>query len=141
MAAAARELRPELGFITCSMHVTQALDNVSPENLSLVMTEMDIAPVLAGAILREQVGGTYDICFSKTRISRIPFDRSIQQGGKESPCLFSLMMRGVFRKLQEKWRGFRMGVKMKNSEVQQKEDRVSHTIFADNCYLSAESKE
>ena len=34
-----------------------------------------------------------------------------------------------------------MGVKMRNSEVQQKEDRVSHMMFADNCHLFAESKE
>ena len=66
MTAAAREWGPELGAITCSMDVKQAFDNVSPENLSLVMKEMDIAPVLAGEILREQIGGNYDICFQET---------------------------------------------------------------------------
>ena len=30
---------------------------------------------------------------------------------------------------------------MRNSEGQQKEDRVSYMIFADNCYLFAESQE
>ena len=34
-----------------------------------------------------------------------------------------------------------MGVKIRSSEVRQEEDRVSHMIFADNCYLFAESKE
>ena len=71
----------------------QAFDNVSPLNLSLVMREIGIAPVLAGAILREQIGGKYDNCFQETRISDIPFDKSIKQGGKESPCLFNLMMK------------------------------------------------
>ena len=66
------------------------------------MKDMDIAPVLAGAILREQIGGKYDICSQETRISGIPFDKSIKQGGRESPCLFNLMMRSVFRRLQEK---------------------------------------
>ena len=80
MAAAAGEWRPELGVITCSMDVKQAL-----RNLSLVMKEMNIAPVLAVVILREQIGGRYDICFQETRISGIPFDKSITQGGKESP--------------------------------------------------------
>ena len=37
------------------------------------MKEMNIAPVLAEAILREQIGGKYDICFQETRISGIPF--------------------------------------------------------------------
>ena len=37
------------------MGVKQAFDNVSPENLMLVMKEMGIAPVLAAAILREQI--------------------------------------------------------------------------------------
>ena len=96
MAAAAGEWRPELGVITCSMDVKQAL-----ENLSLVMKEMNIAPVLAVVLLREQIGGKYDICFQETRISGIPFDKSITQGGQESPCLFNLMMSSVFRALQE----------------------------------------
>ena len=77
------------------------------------------------------------ICLQETRVSGIPFDKSIKQGGKESPCLFNLMMRSVFRTLQEEWNVLRMGVKMRNSEVRQKEDRVSHMIFADNCYLFA----
>ena len=35
---------PAIGFITCSLDVKQAFDNVSPENLSLVMKEMGIDP-------------------------------------------------------------------------------------------------
>ena len=76
----------------------------------------------------------------RPRISGIPFDKSIKQGGKESPCLFRLM-RSVFRTLQEKWKVMRMGVKTRNSGARQEEDRVSHMICADNCYLFAESKE
>ena len=34
-----------------------------------------------------------------------------------------------------------MGVKTRNSGGRQEEDRVSHMIFADDCYLFAESKE
>ena len=62
-AASAREWCAELGFITCSFDVKQAFDNVSLENLSLVMKEMEIAPTLAGSILTEQKGGKYDMCF------------------------------------------------------------------------------
>ena len=105
------------------------------------MKEVKIAPVLAEAILREKVGGKYDICFQETRISGISFDKSIKQGEKESPCLFNLMMRSVLRALQGEWKVLRMGVKTRNSVGRQEEDRVSHMIFADNCYLSAESKE
>ena len=75
LAAAAREWRPELGVTTCSLDVKQAFDNVSPENLRLVKKEMKIAPVLAEAILTEQIGGKDDICFQETRI----FWKSIQQ--------------------------------------------------------------
>ena len=56
MAAVAREWGPELGFIACSLDVKPAFDNVSPENLSLVMKEMGIDPILARAMLREQIG-------------------------------------------------------------------------------------
>ena len=55
MAAAAHECGADLGLVACSMDVKQALDNVSPESLSLVIKEMDIAPMLEGAILREQI--------------------------------------------------------------------------------------
>ena len=57
MTAAAEEWGTDLGVIACSMDVKQAFDNVSPESLSVVMKEMGMAPMLAGAILREQIGG------------------------------------------------------------------------------------
>ena len=85
--------------------------------------------------MREQIGGKYDIWFQETRISGLPFDKSIKQRGKESPCLFHLMMRSVFRTLQEEWKVLRMGVKTNNSGGRQEQDRVSHMIFTDNCYL------
>ena len=133
LAAAAREWGPVLGVITGSLDVKQAFDTVSPENLSLVMKEMNIAPVLAKAVSREQIGGKYDIWFQETRISGIHVDKSIKQGGKESPCLFNLMMRSVFRALQEEWKVLRVGFNTRNSGGRQEEDRVSHMIFADNC--------
>ena len=39
-----------------------------------------------------------------------------------------------------KWNEMKMEIKMRNCEGQQKEDRVSHMISGDNCYLFAESK-
>ena len=99
------------------------------------MKEMKIAPVLAEAILREHIVGKYDICFQETKISGIHFDKSIKQGGKESPSLFNLMMRSVFRALQEEWKVLRMSVKTRNSVGRQQEDRVSHMIFADICFF------
>ena len=104
VAAAAREWEPELGFITCSLDVKQAFDNVSPLNWSLVMKEMNNAPILAGADR-----GKYNICLQETRITDIPFDKSIKQGGKESPSLFNLMVRSVFRTLQKEWKKPPMG--------------------------------
>ena len=51
------------------------------------------------------------------------------------------MMRSVFRTLQEEWKVLRMGVKTRNRGGRHEEDRVSHMIFAGNCYLFAEWKE
>ena len=59
------------------------------------------------------------------------------------------MMRSVFRTLQGKWNDVKSRllltesksseymeeVKIRNSEGQQKDDRVNHMIVADNCYL------
>ena len=39
------------------MDVEEVSVNVSPGSLSLVMEEMDTAPMLAGSILREQLEG------------------------------------------------------------------------------------
>ena len=60
------------------------------------MKEMDIVPILAGAILCEQIGGRYDICLQEARVSGIPFDKSFKQGGKGSPSLFNMMMRAFW---------------------------------------------
>ena len=86
-------------MIACSMDL-KAFDSVSPDSLSLVMKDLDIAPMLAEAIMTEQIGGRYDNCF---QVSGRPFDKTIKQGGKGSPCLFIRMMRSVSKPLQEKW--------------------------------------
>ena len=65
MAAAAQEWEADWGLMACSMDVKQAFDNVSPESLSLTMKEMDIAPMLGVSILRDLIGGRYDICFQE----------------------------------------------------------------------------
>ena len=70
--------------------------------------------MLAGAISWEEIGGRYDIYFQETRVSGTSFDKSIKQGGKESPCLVNMMMRSVFKLLQEKCK--KVGVKMRTSE-------------------------
>ena len=50
VAAATQEWRAELGLVVCPMDVKHAFDNVSPESLSLIMEEMETAPMLAVAI-------------------------------------------------------------------------------------------
>ena len=136
-----QEWRLELGVVTCSLAVKHASDTVSMDNLSLVMKEMKIALVLAEAILREQIEGKYDICCQETSISGKPFGKSIKREGTESPCLFNLLIRSVFRTSQEEWKRIRMGVKIRNSIGRQEQGRVNQMIFAGNCYLFAESKE
>ena len=53
----------------------------------MVMGEMVGALDLVGAISREQIGVKYDICFPKTRVFGIPFDKSIEQGGEGESVL------------------------------------------------------
>ena len=104
MASTAHEWCNELGVFVASMDAKHAFDNVTPENLSKAMKELEINPVLAEAILRKQIRGKYGISFQEMTVSGIPFDTSIKQGGKESPSLFNMMMHSVFMVLQEKWR-------------------------------------
>ena len=42
--------------------------------------------------------------------------------------------------MQEEWKNLRMGIKIRGCRTDQEEERVSHMIFADNCYLFAETK-
>ena len=102
------------------------------------MKEMDITPMMAGAILREQIGGRYDICFHETRVSGIPFDKSIKQGGKKKPVSLQYDDEGCFQTTSGK---VEMEVKMRTGEGQQEEYRVNPMIFANNCYLFVSSKE
>ena len=48
---------------------------------------------------------------------------------KENPYLFNMMMRRVFKPLQEKWNKGKMEVRMRTGEGQHEEYRVSHMIF------------
>ena len=88
---------------------------------------MSFAPKMAGAILREQIGGRYDFCF--------------QQGGKESPCLFNLVMKSIFKTLQEKWQKVQMEIRTQRNWHQHERDRITRMIFAHNCYIFAEKRE
>ena len=56
--------------LECSIDVKRAFENISPESLNMVMKEMDMTPMLAGAILWEQSGGRYDICFQGNKGER-----------------------------------------------------------------------
>ena len=52
-----------------------------------------------------------------------------------------MMVRGVFKKLQEKWNDGKMGVRMRTAERQHEEYKASVMIFADNCCLFVAVKE
>ena len=56
-------------LMATEMDVKQTFDNITLVSLNLVMKEMGITFILAAAILREQIGGRYDICFQETRVS------------------------------------------------------------------------
>ena len=106
MAAAAREWALELGVITCSQAGFRQCLPREPEHGD---EGNEYCTGASKGDLREQIGGKYDVWFQETRISGIPCDKSIKQGGKESPCLFNLMMRSVFRVLQAEWKEKRVG--------------------------------
>ena len=69
------------------------------------------------------------------------FDKSIKQGGKESPCLFNLVMKSIFKTLQEIWQEVQMGIRLQRNWHQHERDRITRMIFADNCYIFAEKRE
>ena len=62
---------------------------------------------------------------SRRRQSRASlFDKSIKQGGRESPCLSNLMMKSVFRSIQKDWEEQQLGVNIRRSE----EENESHDL-------------
>ena len=42
------------------------------------------------------MGGKYDVCFRETKVTDVPFDKSLKQGKKESPSLFNVLMMNNF---------------------------------------------
>ena len=65
------------------------------------MKELGVNAILAGSILREQIGGKYEKCFQETKVCGIPIDQSTKQGGRESPSLLDMVLKSVFMPLQE----------------------------------------
>ena len=51
---------------------------------------------LTEAISREQIGGRYDVVFQESKVSGIPFDKSNNQRGKQSPSLVNMLMKSIF---------------------------------------------
>ena len=119
----------------------QAFDNVSPLNLSLVnegnehcseigwsdFEEADLRQVMTITSKRDNLGHS--------------FDKSIKQGGKESPCLFNLVMKSIFKTLQEKWQEVQMEIRTQRNRHQHERYRITRMIFAHNCYIFSEKKE
>ena len=63
---------------------SELFDSVSPQSLSLTMKEMGVAPMLAGASLREQIGGKYEKCLQELRVFGILLHKSIKQEGRRA---------------------------------------------------------
>ena len=55
--------KKDLGVFVVSMDAKQAFTNVTPLNLSETMTKMGVNTTLTEAVLRQQMGVTYDVCF------------------------------------------------------------------------------
>ena len=53
--------------------------------------------------MAEEIGGRYEM-FVSQKLTDVSVDSSIEQGGKEGPCLFSMMMNSMIVVLSESWR-------------------------------------
>ena len=69
-------------------------------------------------------------------VDEVGFDRSVKQGGKESPTLSNMVMRCWLRPLSAVWKEQRQGHKTQ-SGTQDEDDEllISHMICMDNCYI------
>ena len=118
-----------------SMNAKQAFDDVTPLNLSDTMRRMGINATLTEVMLRAQLRGRCDVCFQETKLTDIPFDKATKQGGKESPSLFNMVMKSIFVVLQESWMRKGYGLGLQGSQDGKDEEKVTHFIIDDNCYL------
>ena len=87
-------------FHAASPDAEQAFGNVTPTIQSETMRDFKRNATLASGMLREQIGGKWDVYFQET--SNIPHDRSIKHGAKESPCLVMKKMVRTLHQMRKK---------------------------------------
>ena len=69
------------------MGVKQALDNVTPLNLSEIMRKLGLNSTLTDPILREQSGGRCDVVFQETKVSGYPLTSLSSRAAKKAQVL------------------------------------------------------
>ena len=104
------------------------------------LVALTINATLSTALARELIGGKSEVRFQEARVTGIPFDRTIKQGGKQRPFIFDVVMKKIFVALQKKWHDEGRGVILRRSHDPIEMRKVSHFIIADNCYLVAAGK-
>ena len=83
------------------MDVQQAFDPVRLVTMSDTMRDWDMNATLTVAILREQVGDKYDVCFPETKDThKFLMTRPPSKVGREARALFNLVTK-MFHSLQE----------------------------------------
>ena len=86
--AAAEERRKSLQLRIASLDLKQA-----PKLPWVASTGSSVHPTLAEALLREELRpDSAGMVFRNIRVESVGFDKSIKQGGRESPLLFNLVI-------------------------------------------------
>ena len=96
------------------------------------LVALAINATLSTTLARELIRGKSEVCFQETRVTGIPFDRTIKQGGKERPFIFNMVMKNISVALQKKWHDEGRGVTMRRSHDTIEMRKVSHFIIADD---------
>ena len=84
-------------------NVIQAFGNATPGTMSDTMKSLDINATFTAAVRKELVGGKHDVYHHETKVTQIPFDKSIKQGEWKSLMMLNMVMKSIFVSLQEKF--------------------------------------
>ena len=66
-------------------------------------------------------------CFQETKVTHIPVDTCVMEGGKESPSMFNVM-KIIFVSPQRKWCERSRGVNFKVAQNEVEKEKVTHLL-------------
>ncbi len=118
-----------------SVDIKQAFDNLGPCALHVCLQFWSVPPLLAGAVLEENLGSNFAAAFQRFNFETpAPFSKAVKQGGTESVELWNLFAHTLLADPALGWELLGYGYASPGYHS------LTHLVWADNFLLVSSSK-